>query len=690
MVRKLWIICALLSATLPLAAQSGAKNGEWRSYAAEPGSTKYSPLDQINRDNVKNLRIAWRFKTDNLGPRPDFNMQSTPIVVNNVMYAQAGVRRNVVALDPVSGEMLWMWRMDEGKRGAAAPRQGSGRGLAYWTDGKGDERIVTVTPGYHLVQLNAKTGVPVASFGRNGVVDLKTEIDQPGIDLETADIGLNSPPALGNNVIVVGAAHLPGGAPRAKENIKGYIRGYDVRTGKRLWIFHTIPQPGEFGNDTWEKDSWSYTGNAGNWAPITIDEELNRVYLATEDGTGDYFGGHRPGNNLFSASVVCLDLNTGKRLWYFQAIHHDIWDWDFPTAPILMDITVNGKPIKAVAVPSKQAFLYTFDRVTGQPVWPIEERPVPRGKVPTEWYSPTQPYPTKPAAYDMQGIRESDVNDWTPEIKAEALRVLNLHKYSDNLFEPPIDRGQDGKFGMLMMPGNNGGTNWEGGAFDPETKIAYIFSSTEFNRRSLINDPARSNMNYIDGGGGGRGGRGAGRGEGGAEDAAGPAGRAAGAGAAAAGPGRAGGAADAAPPLNAFGLPLIKPPYGRVTAINMNTGDHVWMAPIGGTPENIRNHKMLKGVTIPRYTGRPGRTGIMVTKTLLFAGERGPLDTVDGQTVSWFRSYDKATGNIVSEMQIPANVTNIPITYMAGGKQYIVIAVAAVGKPAELLALAVP
>ena len=684
--RRLSILGLLLCATLPLAAQTGAKNGEWRSYAAEPGSTRYSPLDQITRDNVKNLRIAWRFKTDNLGPRPDFNMQSTPIVVNNVMYVQAGTRRTVTALDPATGEILWMWRMDEGKRGAAAPRQGSGRGLAFWTDGKGDDRLVTVTPGYHLVQLNAKTGLPVPSFGRNGVVDLKTEIDQPGINLETADIGLNSPPALGNNVIVVGAAHLPGGAPRTKENVKGYIRGYDVRTGKRLWIFHSIPQPGEFGNDTWENDSWSYTGNAGVWAPITIDEELNRVYLATEDGTGDYFGGHRPGNNLFSASVVCLDLNTGKRLWYFQAIHHDIWDWDFPTAPILMDITVNGKPIKAVAVPSKQAFLYTFDRVTGQPVWPIEERPVPRGKVPTEWYSPTQPYPTKPAAYDMQGIRESDVNDWTPEIKAEALRVLNLHKYSDNLFEPPIVRGQDGKFGMLMMPGNNGGTNWEGGAFDPETKIAYIFSSTEFNRRSLINDPARSNMNYIDGGGGG--GRGAGRGEGGAE--AGPAaGPPTAAGQPGPGPGRAGGAAEAAPPLNAFGLPLLKPPYGRVTAINMNTGDHVWMAPIGGTPENIKNHKMLQGVTIPR-TGRPGRTPIMVTKTLLWAGERGPLDNVGGQTVSWFRSYDKATGAIVSEMPIPANVTNLPITYMSGGKQYIVIAVAAVGKPAELLALALP
>jgi quinoprotein glucose dehydrogenase len=589
MFRRLWILCIVLSASLPLAAQNGARNGEWRAYAADPGSTKYSPLDQVNRENAKSLRIAWRFRTDNLGPRPDYNMQSVPLVVNDTMYVQAGTRRTVVALNPTSGEMLWMWRMDEGKRGASAPRQGSGRGLAFWTDGKGDDRIVTVTPGYHLVALNARTGVPVASFGKNGVVDLKTEIDQPTIDLETADIGLNSPPAIGNNVIVVGAAHLPGGAPRAKENVKGYIRGYDVRSGKRLWIFHTIPQPGEFGNDTWLDDSWSYTGNAGNWAPISIDEELNRVYLATEDATGDYYGGHRPGNNLFTSSVVCLDLNTGKRYWYFQAIHHDIWDWDFPAPPILMNITVNGKPIRAVAVPSKQAFLYTFDRVTGEPLWPIVERPVPRGKVPSEWYAPTQPYPTRPAAYDMQGIRESDVNDWTPEIKAEALRVLNLHKYSDNLFEPPIDRNQDGKFGMLMMPGNNGGTNWEGGAFDPETGIAYIFSSTEFNRRSLINDPARSNMNFIDGGGGGRGGGGRGGGAGGGGRAGGP-GDGAPAPAAEGGRGAAGPGPSEAPPLNAFGLPLIKPPYGRVTAINMSTGDHVWMKPIGEPSDAERRH----------------------------------------------------------------------------------------------------
>ena len=303
MPRRFLVACVLLAATLPLAAQSGARNGEWRAYTGEPGSTKYSPLDQINKDNANNLRVAWRFKTDNLGPRADFNMEATPVMVNGVLYTQAGSRRNVVALDPATGEQVWMWRMDEGKRGANAPRQGSGRGVAYWTDGRGDERIFTVTPGYQLVALNAKTGIPIAGFGNKGVIDLKQNDDQV-MDLETADIGLNSGPAVGNNVVVVGAAHLPGSAPKTKENVKGYVRGFDVRTGKRLWIFHTIPQPGEFGNETWENDSWSYTGNAGNWAPITIDETLSRVYLTIESGTGDYYGGHRPGANLFSDSIV--------------------------------------------------------------------------------------------------------------------------------------------------------------------------------------------------------------------------------------------------------------------------------------------------------------------------------------------------------------------------------------------------
>ena len=655
-----------------LTGQHGTKNGEWRAYAGEPGSTKYSPLDQINRDNAKTLRIAWRFKTDNLGARPDYNMEVTPLMVNGVLYSQAGSRRDVVALDPTIGEMLWMWRMDEGKRGENAPRPGSGRGVAYWTDGQGDERIFTITPGYNLVALNAKTGVPVPTFGAKGVVDLKTQLDQPTIDLVTGEIGINAPPVVGNNVVVVGAAHLPGGTPKTKENVKGYVRGFDVRTGKRLWIFHSIPQPGEFGNETWENDSWSYTGNTGTWSAITIDEAANRVYLATEMPTGDYYGGHRPGANVFADSLVCLDLNTGKRYWFFQAIHHDVWDWDFPSPPILMDITVNGKAIKAVAQPSKQAFLYTFDRTTGEPVWPIEERPVPKGNVPGETYSPTQPFPTKPAPYDRQGVAESDLLDWTPEIKAEALRIAGLHKIGP-IFTPPIVQGDGGKAGTLMLPAATGGANWEGGTFDPETNMLYIWSTTAVTRLGLVHDPARSSMNYIQsvgGGGEGRGGRGG-------DDAA-------------VARGAAPPQADATlPPTTVFGLPLVKPPYGRITAINMNTGEHVWMQPIGDTPDFIKNHPMLKGVNIPK-TGRGGRLGIMATKTLLWAGEKGPLATVYGQQGSWFRSYDKNTGAIVSETLLPANTTGVPMTYTANGKQYIVVACAAPGHPAELVALALP
>jgi len=672
MPRRLALVLLLVMAAAPLSGQYGTRNGEWRSYAGEPGSTKYSPLDQINKENARNLRIAWRFKTDNFGLRPDYNMQVTPLMVNGVMYAQVGMRRSVVAIDPSTGELLWMWRMDEGKRGEVAPRLGSGRGVAHWSDGKGDDRILTITPGYQLVALNAKTGIPVASFGRSGIVDLKTEIDQPGIDLTTADIGINAPPAVGNNVVVIGAAHTPGSAPRAKENVKGYIRGYDVRTGKRLWIFHTIPQPGEFGNDTWERDSWSYTGNAGNWGAITIDEAANRVYLATEMATGDYYGGHRPGANLFTDCVVSLDLNTGKRYWYFQAIHHDIWDWDFPSPPILMDINVAGKPIKAVAVPSKQGWLYTFDRMSGEPVWPIVEKPVEKGNVPGEWYSPTQPFPTWPAPYDRQGVSESDLIDWTPEIKAEALRIAGLHKIGP-IFTPPIVAGAGGQAGTLMLPNATGGANWEGGAFDPETGVVYIFSTTNPTRLSLINDPARSNMDYIQGGGGG--------GEGAAARGAGPA-----EGAAPAAPAR---GRLTLPPVTVFGLPLVKPPYGRITAINMSTGDHVWMQPVGDTPDAIKNHERLKGVTIPK-TGRGGRLGIMLTKTLLWGGERGPLVTVNGQQGSWLRSYDKATGEIVSEILLPANTTGVPMTYMVNNKQYIVVAVGAAGRPAELVALALP
>src|SRR2546423_1406358 len=413
------MVCLLLCAT-SLIAQTGAKNGEWRTYGGDLGSTRYSPLDQINAQNFNKLEVAWRFKTDSLGPRPEYQFESTPLVVHGVLYSTAGSRRAVVALDAATGEELWVHAEREGARGAAAPRQLSGRGLAYWSNGA-DERILYVTPGYRLVALNARTGVPVAAFGVDGVVDLKRDDDQE-IDLVTGEIGLHATPIVAGNVIVVGAAHRSGAVPRGIRNVKGYVRGFDARSGKRLWIFHTIPLVGEFGHDTWENESWVYTGNAGVWAQISVDEELGLAYLPVELPTGDYYGGHRPGRGLFGESLVAVDLKTGERRWHYQLVHHGIWDMDIPCAPILADIVVNGRSVKAVAQPTKQAFLYVFDRTTGEPIWPIEERPVPKGDVPGEWYSPTQPFPSRPPAHDAQGVAVDDLIDFTPELRADAVK----------------------------------------------------------------------------------------------------------------------------------------------------------------------------------------------------------------------------------------------------------------------------
>ena len=384
-------------------------------------------MDQINAGNFSNLTVAWRFKTEHLGPRPEFQFESTPLMANGVLYSTAGTRRAVVAIDPETGEELWVHSEREGARALAAPRQLSGRGLAYWTDGK-EERILYVTIGYQLVALNAKTGMRVPTFGNNGIIDLKQNNDQV-IDPMSAEIGLHSTPMVAGNVVIIGAAHKSGGIPTGKTNVKGYVRGFDVRTGKRLWIFHTIPQPGEFGNETWLNDSWSYTGNTGAWGQISIDEELGMAYLPVESATGDYFGADRPGANLFAESLVAVDLKTGRRKWHYQLVHHGIWDHDIPCPPILVDINRNGKIIKAVAQPTKQAFLYVFDRVTGQPLWPIEERPVPKGDVPNEWYSPTQPFPLdargRPFNYDAQGFVVDDLIDFTPELRAEGMAVIS-------------------------------------------------------------------------------------------------------------------------------------------------------------------------------------------------------------------------------------------------------------------------
>src|SRR5881397_54586 len=458
--KRISFIGCMLLCSVSLIAQTGAKSGEWRSYGADVGNTHYSPLDQINASNFNNLEVAWRFKTDNLGPRPEFQYEGTPLMANGVVYATGGTRRAVFALDAATGELLWTHSEREGPRGAGAPRQLSGRGLAYWTDGR-EERILYVTPGYRLIALDAKTGTPAAGFGRNGVVDLKQDDDQE-IDLVTGEVGLHSAPVVAKDVVVVGAAHRSGGVPRGKNNVKGYVRGFDVRTGKRLWIFHTIPLPDEYGAETWENNSAAYTGNTGVWGQISVDEDLETVYLPVELPTGDYYGGHRPGNGLFGESLVAVDLHTGQRKWHYQLVHHGIWDMDIPCAPILADITIDGRTVKAVAQPTKQAFLYVFDRVTGKPIWPIEERPVEQSTVPGEKTSSTQPFPTKPPAYDRQGSSVNDLIDFTPELRAQAMQLATRYKMGP-IFTPPVVSKWEGPLGILSMAVGGGGTEWPGG-----------------------------------------------------------------------------------------------------------------------------------------------------------------------------------------------------------------------------------
>ncbi len=665
-------LCLLLSATAPIHGQSGAKNGEWRSYAGDVASTRYSPLDQINASNFSKLEVAWRFKTDNLGPRPEFQFESTPLMANGVVYSTAGTRRSVIALDAATGELLWVHGEREGPRGAAAPRQLSGRGLAYWSDGR-EERILYVTPGYRLIGLNAKTGVPVPGFGHNGAVDLKLDDDQE-IDLITGEVGLHSTPIVAKDVVIVGAAHRSGGVPKSKTNVKGYVRGFDVRTGKRLWIFHTIPRPNEYGYETWENGSAEYTGNTGVWGQISVDEDLNTVYLPVELPTGDYFGGHRPGNGLFGESLVAVDLRTGQRKWHYQFVHHGIWDMDIPCAPILADITINGQTVKAVAQPTKQAFLYVLDRVTGRPIWPMEERPVEQSTVPGEKTSPTQPFPTKPPAYDRQGFLSDYLIDFTPELRAEALKVVSRYKIGP-IFTPPVVSKVEGPLATLALATASGGTNWAGGSYDPETHTVYVFSQANISTLGLVpGDPKMSDMAYIQGMATTRPRTTTGAGtNAGAEAAPAPAAAA-----------EAGGGG-----LSVQGLPLIKPPYGRISAIDLNKGEILWQIAHGETPDNIRNHPALKGLDIPR-TGRPGIIGTVVTKTLVIAGEGGVFTTPSGRRGAMLRAYDKATGKEVSAVYMPTQQSGSPMTYMLNGKQYIVVAIGGQGYSAELLAFKLP
>jgi quinoprotein glucose dehydrogenase len=511
--------------------------------------------------------------------------------------------------------------------------------VAFWSSGS-DQRVFTVTPGFQLVSLNAQTGRPSPGFGREGVVDLFKEL---GIPFDpTGTIGNTSPPVISRDVVIVGPALPNGRAPKSKKFTKGDVMAFDVRTGKKLWTFHTIPRTGEFGADTWLNKSNEDSGHAGLWTTFSVDEELGYVYLPIEGATGDSYGGHRPGNNLFSSTLVCIEIKTGKRVWHQQIVHHDVWDYDPPTAPILMDLNANGTRTRGVVQLTKMGFAFAFDRVTGKPLWPIEERPVPQSDTPGERTSATQPFPTKPPAFDRQGVSEADLIDFTPELKRRALQAMQGYRMGP-LFTPPSLIGINGSKGTLTLPGS-GGANWEGGAFDPETGYLYVGSAMRMDTAVYAltkGDPKLTDFEYM-------------------------------------------GIAGGAPTID--GLPLVKPPYGRITAIDMNKGEIAWQIANGDTPPEIKNHPLLRGVTLPR-TGSQSRAGTLVTKTLLFAGEGyGGLPM--------FRAYNKQTGEILWETAIPAGPqTGLPMTYMHKGRQYVVFAAAgnpATQTPAMLVAYAIP
>jgi len=654
---------------------------EWRHYAADQANTRYSPLDQINATNFNDLEVAWSFKTDALGARKEYQFESTPLLIKGRLFTTAGSRRDCVALDAATGELLWMHRVDEGQRALNAPRQLSGHGCSFWTDGT-KERILYVTTGYQLVSLDAATGIPDPEFGTNGIVDLKKDFDQE-IDLVNSDVGLHATPLIARDVIMVGAAHTAGDVPEIRQNVRGYVRGFDIRTGRRKWIFHTIPLKGEFGYDSWIGGDADKAGNGGVWAEMSADEELGMVYIPVELPTGDETGIYRRGNALFGESLVALDIETGLRKWHYQLVHHGLWDRDIPCAPILCDIPHNGRIVKALAQPTKQAYLYVLDRTNGKPIWPIVERKVEAGDVPGEWYSPTQPVPSKPPAYDQQGVAIDDLVDFTPALRAEAVEFVKNYKIGP-LFTPPVI-SKPGRWGTISAPGVQGGTNWPGGSYDPETHIVYVYSKTQPSVMGIIpnTDTNVSEFAYVHGISGMQPRKmprmGAESGGGEFRPPAPPPPR----------PGQKAGGGAFPGFLTVQGLPLLKPPYGRITAIDLTKGDIAWQVAHGETPDNIRNHPALKGLKIPR-TGRPGNLGPLTTKTLVICGEAGFYTNEYGVRGAMLRAYDKATGEEKGAVYMPAPQSGSPMTYMLKGKQYIVVAIGGGNYSAELVAYRLP
>jgi quinoprotein glucose dehydrogenase len=655
-------------------------HGEWAFYNADIKGSRYMPLDQIDASNFNKLEIAWHFKTDNLGPRPEYKLEGTPLMVKGTVYLTGGTRKAVVALDAKTGEQKWIYSMDEGRRAEVAPRKLSGRGLSYWTDGKGDERILVFTIGYRLVELDAKTGHPVQSFAKGGVIDLKEGVvygklvngkwQQVQIPLVEGEIGDHSTPLVVNDTVIVQSSMAEGLRYEYASNAKGLVRAYDVRSGKQLWRWNTMPGPGEPGHETWEGDSWNWTGNTGVWTEMSADPDAGLVYLPVESPTIDVYGGNRPGNDLYDTSLVAVDLKSGKKKWHFQMVHHDIWDYDAVGAPLLVDVTIDGKPRKIVAQPSKTGFLYVLDRITGEPVWPIVEKPVPASDVPGEKASPTQPFPSKPPAFSRSYVATDDVIDFTPELRAQALENLKKFRWLQTPFVPYLIPNEK-EFGSVLIATSMGGVNWPGSAFDPETGVFY----TQADNAAVVNGAiskeyfekikpeTQKKQNYMpiwesesfgkeeSFGGGGRGNN---------------------------------------PMTNGLGgLPIVKPPYGVITAIDLKNGTLKFQVPHGDTPDAIRNSPQLKGLNIPK-TGQAGIVGGFVTKTLFVVGDPMVTAPADRPRGAMLRAYDKETGKEVGAVWMPAQQSGNPMTYMVDGRQYIIVAVGGGTYTSEYIAFALP
>ena len=636
---------------LGLDSSAAAQTVEWPSYAADQAGTKYSALDQINAANVGDVEIVWRQPVipdairDGDTTRGPVGSQTTPLMAGGMLYFSTGLG-TIAALEPTTGEVLWNTGPSDGVR----VRQT--RGIGYWTDG--DEARIIATLGPKLVSLDARTGERDAGFGESGEVDLRLGLIRP-----FPDFYWNSAPVIVNDVVVIGSYVediTTNQRVANKESPRGDVRGFDVRTGEHLWTFHTIPLENEFGVETWGVDpvddrvSWEYSGNTNMWAHPTGDPELGYVYLPLSTPTNDYYGGHRPGDNLFAESLVCVDARTGERIWHFQAIHHGVWDYDFASSAVLVDITVDGRPIKAVAQPSKQAFVYVLDRATGEPVWPIEERAVPGSDVPGEQLSPTQPFPTKPPPFELQGVTIDDLIDFTPELRREAIEILDRYVWGP-MFTAPIvlDPNPGAKQGTIFSPGTAGGASWSGAGFDPETGMLYVPSAYSQNVVALTpSEHPRADVRLV--------------------------------------------RQRYTPLIGPRGLSMFKPPYGRLTAIDLNAGDIAWQVPNGEGP---RDHPALRDLDLP-WLGQGGRASVLVTKSLVFLGEGGNTGVAtlpqwwNGPGGKVFRAYDKATGEVVWEIELPGGTTGAPMTYMVDGRQYVIATVGWDDMGSELVAMALP